>query len=225
MIGKQPCFRLRAGLLFLRSAKLRRLVRAKMKSTSKPLLAFSVLKAQPHQLLLQGSRRHPGTVRTFVGSAVPAVAAEFASQLFTAPRYFPVPLAADQGCARRAFVEELRERNFDLATFRLSLFLEGHGAPRKPRAVRHRNGMLRARWGWLAEDHTPDIVTVWHTPARACDSRLFHHVLSSPVRFTPPGLRDYPPVFDPALESLKSLGWDLHTLEFDVARETVPGEA
>lgn len=174
----------------------------------------------PHEFLITGNKRQgQGSYTIQVGSEVPGPAASFLVELFTSPRY-----AFTQGSDQAPdlpYLQELQLRNFDMSTLRLSIFQNGHGAPRKPRVLAQRPGVLAARWGWLPYDKAGDVTASFGAPVCRADLSLTLSLLSRPPLFLPKTgqeLMSQVPryFFNGGIERMKALNWDLRTLDFSI---------
>lgn len=176
--------------------------------------------AQPYEFRLAGTVKGREPWRVSVGQGVPDAAAQRLKELFLMPRFSirhsMTPLTPEDP----ALVEELTARGYAPQSVRLSIFMQGHGHPRKPRTLRIPSpGGLVLRWGWLDYDHTPDLAGAWAAPAARADLNLLFHVFDNIL-----GSR---PTWQPmaawngktgAVNELKQLGWDMRTLDFRAKR-------
>lgn len=129
--------------------------------------------------MLAKGRKNPKTglpeVRFFAGEGVSAAAFEEFKAFIERPHY---TILHTRGLEKPAnalsLIDELTQRDYDLATFSFSIYKLGTGAP-----VNHKNlrmlkttpGRLVARWSRQEWDE-PDLCTCWHKPCHRGDSAL-----------------------------------------------------
>lgn len=123
-----------------------------------------------------------------------------------------------------AVLDDLAARGYSPASIRLSVFLKGHGTPRKPRVPPVLPGRLLLRWGWVDYDHTPEVTGTWSRPAHKGDLNLLFATLSSHTSPVLLEAHDYPQMPSP-LDRLARLGWDLRTLDFRASMAVGSGAA
>lgn len=155
----------------------------------------------------------------FISPGVPSAVAQWLQAQFEQPQRtllsrFP-GLKEDE--PSNSFLDELRDRGYDLSTFNFEISLKsaGHWKPKRLVSPSPQAGRLYARWGRMPWDSTGDIATAWGRPARSCDSHLFHAWLSMYLVDAVEGLL---PTHRSTqlLEEFKRLGFDVRTLKFSV---------
>lgn len=140
----------------------------------------------------------------------------FLAQLLACERY-PVVALRDDEVAAPAFLEELFLRGYDLATLRLSVFMKGHGDPKKARLMSQSRGVLACKWARVPHDG-PDLCTAWGTPATRRDANMLMSLFSRPAHFSILSAKVACRRGDwkSAREVLTQLGWDERTLKLSV---------
>lgn len=161
--------------------------------------------------------------RLSAGEHVPAKATEVVRILFLLPRYCILHASDYRGMAsgdegpNPALLDELVTRGYSRDSVKLSLFMKGHGTPRKPRVLLQRPGRLLVRWGWLPYDRSPDISGTWQYPAQRADLSLVFSMLSQTWRAQRGIAADYVRGAN-GRWLLEDAGLDLRTLDFVAKR-------
>lgn len=142
--------------------------------TNTPVPLFRV---KPGQVLGKGVRnRKTGEISVAfeAGEGVTAEQLAFVRERLAAPRKDIRHMFTPGLAAELSIVDELRERQYDLSTFKFSLFLKGPMFENKKRLVspRQRPGVLSLRWARLPDDSTPDLICTWHRPCTRRDSNM-----------------------------------------------------
>lgn len=183
-----------------------------------------MLKALPGQFLAAGhSNKAKGAhVRFAAGEGVGPAAAKRLQAYLDEPAFTILSaMPRNAEAPWPPFIEELRTRNYDIASFRFSVFLRGTGPviPRRPGVPQQRPGVLAARWGREVHDTTPDIISFWAHPCRSGDSRCFQALLSSSTachdefaRMSMHHFTTHPTMLD----RMRDLGFDKRTLRLSV---------
>lgn len=171
-------------------------------------------RAAPFEFRLAGAARgEPWQVS--VGELVPSAAAQALRALLCEPRYSLLHAQDPTRPPEPSLVQELQARGFHRPSVRLSVFIKGHGKPRRPRVLPVVPGSLLLRWGWLGYDHSPDLTASWAAPVERADMNLLLGLFSgigaaAPERRT---VAEHLRLAAP-LPLLRSHGWDLRTLDF-----------
>lgn len=181
-----------------------------------------MLKALPGEFKAQGhrSRRHGVSVRFAAGEGIEPALAQRLQAFFDHPWYTILNKMGSEQEPFPAFLEELRTRQYDLATLRFSVFLKSAGrkVARNPSRIPQVPGLLHARWAGVEYD-VPDVCSCWHRPCHRGDSRLFQCLLSTSSftkeELAAASLRD---ISQPhgLLDVLRQHGFDERTLRFRV---------
>ncbi len=181
---------------------------------------------KPHEFQARG-RRNPKTgavtVEYLAGAAVSAEQKAFLQSQLTERRRTILNLFNEELPLEPSFIEELEQRDYDLASlrFRVALFSPENKFPRYLRTPVQRPGVMHARWARLPYDSTPDLVCSWHRPCSKRDSNMFHGFFSQPV-YGPDEQRGTSLRYDRDLMSeMKRVGFDIRTLKFEV-RHSLP---
>lgn len=121
-----------------------------------------------------------------------------------------------------AFVDELRARGYDLATFKFSIYL-AESAPPLPKRLRLiglRPGVLQSRWAKV-EHCTADTCTSWAKPCDRADSRFVLGFMSTVVyeKSGHPLLPRYSAGMN-FTTNLKALGFDVKSMRLSVKIKT-----
>lgn len=185
-------------------------------------------KALPGQFLARGhfSRKTGAGVRFFAGDGVAPEVANRIQAYFDQPWYTILSaLPSGKDGLQKPFLQELRERKYDLASLEFSVFLKSAGrkVAREPSRIRQVPGLLHARWAAIEYD-TPDICSCWHRPCAGADSRLFQTMLSQATCTEAEALKMALPDWTRApgmLERLQRFGFDTRTIRFRV-RSALP---
>lgn len=180
----------------------------------------------PHEFRIKGTSNpaQPWIVR--VGDQVPPQAAQRLRELLCLPRFTILHAVEPQKPADMAVLDDLQLRGYDMRSLRCSIFLKGHGKPRRPRVPPVIPGALILRWGWVDYDHYPDIVGSNSPPAFKRDWNLLASALaggvsgSAPMR--PASTTEAARIPD-VRSQLDALGWDFRTLDFriDMAKPAI----
>lgn len=131
--------------------------------------------ARPGQLLARGRKcRRTGQpeVEFYAGEGVPPELLDQFERLLSRPRVSIQTLL--QGAEPwQALLASLHERQYDLASLRMSVQLRGTcpALPKRVRLISCRPGMLQARWARVEYD-SPDLCTSWGLPALRRDSAM-----------------------------------------------------
>jgi hypothetical protein len=80
---------------------------------------------------------------------------------------------------------------------------------------------LRATWGRVSDDPTPDVVYSWGKGCSSGDSHLIHSMLNG-MEHRKYG--KFPADHDGYLKELEARGYDLTTLKFSIQKKVVPNE-
>ena len=157
--------------------------RSSAKASSYP--AGLPLKAKPGEFRIHGRKARRGEegpqLDVLVGEGVADEVADYLRRQFIEPRFSFLHVLNPALAPDKSFLVELRERRYDLATFRLSIYLKGQApALPRPQLMQQRPGILHARWSWVEDDHSPDLVCCWAQPCRRADSSLVLSLLSMP---------------------------------------------
>lgn len=181
------------------------------------------MKAKPGEFRIHGRKPRKGEegpqLTVLCAPEVSPQARDYLERQFLRPRLTFAHLANKALAPEPAFSSELLARGYDLTTFRLSLFAEGFGEPRRRlRVMRQVPGLLHARWSWVADDHSPDIVSCWHRPCTKRDSNLFLGLMSMPglgEDEVSEGRSQY--FFSGGFpQAMKQFGMDMRTFNFSV---------
>lgn len=111
----------------------------------------------------------------------------------------------------KSFLEELRDRNYDLTSFRLSIRKQA-GATKRYGTPRWKPRQLKMQYGRL-EGQTPDMCYLYGDGIQRCDPFLLNYVFSS-YRYNRMQ-RDYS---KPLLDELKMAGLDIKTIKFHITK-------
>ncbi len=168
-------------------------------------------------------------VRFEAGEGVAALATARLRAYLDQPRYTilnSLGLGGQDKEPWSAFLAELSARQYDLSTFKFSVFLASAGR-RIPRVrlIQQRPGVLHSRWARVEWD-SPDVCSAWARPCRRADSSLWMALLSSPTfrREELPTRAEFlkgPSLGYGLLGALKDEGFDIRTLRMEV-RSSLP---
>ncbi|MNR71870.1 hypothetical protein D3C71_25490 [compost metagenome] len=131
--------------------------------------------ARPGQLLARGrmcKRTGLPEVEFYAGEGVAPELFEQFERWLSQPRVSILALL--QGAEPwKGLLAGLHERQYDLASLRVSVQLRGTGPalPKRVRLISCRPGMLQARWARVEHD-SPDLCTSWGLPALRRDSTM-----------------------------------------------------
>jgi hypothetical protein len=186
-------------------------------------MARNLYKPLPGELHIRGVVNKEGvpSLQMFVGEGVPENHAKELFGYLNETRYsiLDMPWYRGEHQPRQPFFQELAERDYDISTFRFSLFLRSAERKQLKRVqlIRCVPGLLHSRWARVEHDG-PDICSAWGRPCRRADSALWQSLLSAGTcshdRMLLMRQHEFPQ--DGLLGRLKKLGFDERTLRFSV---------